>query len=153
MRCSVWQRLSPSGCWSQPRYHPQVQEHPFRYQQTRRIQEPRFRYLHCIRWGQGETQLQNLVWLNPDLKPSFARLRTWTSRHIWLLLRSSRPLNSTQLKLELMEQRYFVKFFFLLFSSTLEDQFCFCHRYLLQSKKNQRKKWMMPMLRRRTLIW
>merc|ERR1711928_279251 len=38
-----------TGCWSQPRYHPQVQEHPFRYQQTRRIQEPRFRYLHCIR--------------------------------------------------------------------------------------------------------
>merc|ERR1711928_318233 len=27
----------------------QVQEHPLRYQQTRRIQEPRFRYLHCIR--------------------------------------------------------------------------------------------------------
>merc|ERR1712137_556248 len=38
-----------------------------------------------------------------------AKIEDLNQQHIWLLLRSSRPLNSTQLKLELMEQRYLLQ--------------------------------------------
>lgn len=36
-----------------PHHHPQIQEHPVRHLQTRCLQEPRVRHLHCLRRGQG----------------------------------------------------------------------------------------------------
>lgn len=36
-----------------PHHHPQIQEHPVRHLQTRRLQEPRVRHLHRLWGGQG----------------------------------------------------------------------------------------------------
>ena len=40
--------------WCDAHHHQEVQEHPVRHQQTRRLQEPSLRYLHRLWRGQGE---------------------------------------------------------------------------------------------------